>query len=106
MAGVVWPLLLAGVLEQSGWRTVYLILAVAIVGLSIQLPGGPVQAGTFQVGTGVALSLFLAPEAVEGAGSTFAAVMYLLQFVGAAVMALPGLLLLGSRPDSPGASTA
>ena len=72
---------------------------VAIVGLSIQLPGGPAQAGTFQVGTGVALGLFLEPAAVEGPGSTFAAVMYLLQFVGAAVVALPGLWLLArGRP--------
>jgi hypothetical protein len=80
---------------------------VAIVGLSIQLPGGPVQAGTFQVGTGVALSLFLDPSVVEGAGSVFAAVMYLLQFVGAAVLALPGLLLLGAsrRPPPPERST-
>lgn len=67
---------------------------VAIVGLSIQLPGGPAQAGTFQVGTGVALGLFLDPATVEGPGSTFAAVMYLLQFVGAAIVALPGLALL------------
>ena len=67
---------------------------VAIVGLSIQLPGGPAQAGTFQVGTGVALGLFLDPAAVEGPGSTFAAVMYLLQFVGAGIVALPGVALL------------
>jgi hypothetical protein len=67
---------------------------VAIVGLSIQLPGGPAQAGTFQVGTGVALGLFLDPATVEGPGSTFAAVMYLLQFVGAGIVALPGIWLL------------
>jgi hypothetical protein len=67
---------------------------VAIVGLSIQLPGGPAQAGTFQVGTGVALALFLDPATVAGPGSTFAAVMYLLQFVGAGIVALPGIWLL------------
>ena len=76
---------------------------VAIVGLSIQLPGGPAQAGTFQVGTGVALGLFLDPATVEGPGSTFAAVMYLLQFVGAGVVALPGIWLLAraKRSGSP-----
>jgi uncharacterized protein (TIRG00374 family) len=76
---------------------------VAIVGLSIQLPGGPAQAGTFQVGTGVALGLFLDPATVEGPGSSFAAVMYLLQFVGAGVVALPGIWLLAraKRPGSP-----
>jgi hypothetical protein len=76
---------------------------VAIVGLSIQLPGGPAQAGTFQVGTSVALGLFLDPATVEGPGSTFAAVMYLLQFIGAAVVALPGLWLLArTRPTEKG----
>ena len=69
---------------------------VAIVGLSIQLPGGPAQAGTFQMGTSLGLSLFLAPDVVAAAGSTFAAVMYLLQFFGAAVLALPGLYLMAA----------
>lgn len=73
---------------------------VAIVGLSIQLPGGPAQAGTFQVGTGISLSLFLEPAAVSGPGSTFAAVMYLLQFFGAAAVALPGLYLMASATRS------
>lgn len=70
---------------------------VAIVGLSIQLPGGPAQAGTFQVGTGLALGLFLTPSQLLGPGSSFAAVMYVLQFVGAALVALPGLWLLRRR---------
>ncbi|MCX4243837.1 lysylphosphatidylglycerol synthase transmembrane domain-containing protein [Paraliomyxa miuraensis] len=67
---------------------------VAIVGLSIQLPGGPAQAGTFQIGASVALGLFLTPEQLQGPGSAFAAVMYVLQFVGAAMLAVPGLWLL------------
>lgn len=70
---------------------------VAIVGLSIQLPGGPAQAGTFQVGTGLALGLFLTESQLLGPGSSFAAVMYVLQFVGAAVVALPGIWLLRRR---------
>jgi hypothetical protein len=67
---------------------------VAIVGLSIQLPGGPAQAGTFQVGAALALGLFLDEAALAGPGSSFAAVMYVLQFVAAALMALPGLWLM------------
>lgn len=67
---------------------------VAIIGLSIQLPGGPAQAGTFQVGAALALGLFLSEEGVAGPGSTFAALMYLLQFAGAALVALPGAVLM------------
>ena len=67
---------------------------VALVGLSIQLPGGPAQAGIYQFGSGVALSLFFSDAIVRDAGSAFTAIMYVLQFVGTAAMALPGLLLL------------
>ena len=67
---------------------------VAIIGLSIQLPGGPAQTGTFQVGAGLALGLFLPDTAMGGAGSTFAVLMYLLQLLGAAVFAIPGLWLM------------
>ena len=70
---------------------------VAIVGLSIQLPGGPAQAGTFQVGAALALGLFLEPGLVAGPGSTFTAVMYVLQLVAAGLAALPGLWLLRPR---------
>lgn len=71
---------------------------VAIVGLSIQLPGGPAQAGTFQIGASLALGLFLDEAELLGPGSTFAAAMYAMQLVGAAMMALPGLWLL-RRPQ-------
>lgn len=67
---------------------------VAIVGLSIQLPGGPAQAGTFQIGASLALGLFLGEAELQGPGSTFAAAMYAMQLVGAAMVALPGLWLL------------
>lgn len=67
---------------------------VAIVGLSIQLPGGPAQAGTFQIGASLALGLFLGEAELLGPGSTFAAAMYAMQLVGAAMVALPGLWLL------------
>lgn len=72
---------------------------VAIVGLSIQLPGGPAQAGTFQIGASLALGLFLTEAQLQGPGSTFAAAMYAMQFVGAAMVALPGLWLL-RRPGA------
>ena len=39
-----------------GWEAAAL---VATIGLSIQLPGGPAQAGSFQVGAIAGLSLFL-----------------------------------------------
>lgn len=83
-----------------GWPEAAAI--VALVGLSIQLPGGPAQAGIYQFGSGVALSLFLPDAVVRDAGSAFTAVMYVLQFVGTAAMALPGLLLLArTRPAPP-----
>jgi len=37
LAGAVWPMLLAGVLEDSGWRTVNLILAVTVAGTLLPL---------------------------------------------------------------------
>ncbi|MBL4684242.1 MAG: flippase-like domain-containing protein, partial [Nannocystaceae bacterium] len=67
---------------------------VAIIGLSIQLPGGPGQTGTFQIGAAAALGLFLTDAQVAGPGSSFAVVMYLLQFVGAGLMAIPGAWLV------------
>jgi hypothetical protein len=70
---------------------------VAIIGLSIQLPGGPAQAGVFQVGASVALALFLDETALAGPGSTFVALMYVLQLLGAVVMAVPGAALLWRR---------
>lgn len=70
---------------------------VGIVGLSIQLPGGPAQVGSFQVGSVTALTL-LVPEAdLQGPGSSFVAVSFLLGLLGAAVLAVPGAWLL-ARP--------
>jgi hypothetical protein len=69
---------------------------VAIIGLSIQLPGGPAQAGTFQLGATLALSLFVSDATIAGAGSTFTAVMYLLQFFGALALAIPGVALMAA----------
>jgi uncharacterized membrane protein YbhN (UPF0104 family) len=74
---------------------------VAIVGLAIQLPGGPAQAGSFQFGMAAALGLLTAPAQAGGA-SSFAALMYLLQLAGACALALPGAWLLArARADAP-----
>lgn len=59
---------------------------VAMIGLSIQLPGGPAMAGSFQLGAAAGLSLFFAPEIVEGPGSTFTALLYVLHVAGAALL--------------------
>lgn len=67
---------------------------VAIIGLSIQLPGGPAQAGTFQVGAAAALSLLCDAESYARGGASFVATMFALQLVGAVVMAVPGAWLL------------
>lgn len=66
---------------------------VAIVGLAIQLPGGPAQAGSFQLGVAAALGLLTTPEQTDAA-SSFAALMYLLSIGGAWMLALPGTWLL------------
>lgn len=67
---------------------------VAIVGLSIQLPGGPAQLGSFQVGMATGLGLYLDATALAGPGASFAAAMYLTTVGGAALAAIPGLALL------------
>jgi hypothetical protein len=66
---------------------------VAIVGLGIQLPGGPAQAGSFQFGMAVALGMLTTADETAAA-SSFAALMYLLQLLGALVLAVPGMILL------------
>jgi uncharacterized membrane protein YbhN (UPF0104 family) len=71
---------------------------VAMIGLSIQLPGGPAMAGSFQLGAAAGLSLFFTPEVVAGAGSTFTALLYLLHIGGAALLfPLGGLLIRSDR---------
>jgi uncharacterized membrane protein YbhN (UPF0104 family) len=75
---------------------------VAIVGLAIQLPGGPAQAGSFQLGMAAALGLLTA-SAEHDAASSFAALMYLLQLGGACALALPGMWLLARARGPEGA---
>jgi hypothetical protein len=82
---------------------------VAIVGLSIQLPGGPAQTGTFHVGAGAAVSLFVDPLAHGDAVGSFVALMFAVQLGGAIAMSLPGAALLAAgrrRAAVPGAETS
>ncbi|MBX7080535.1 MAG: flippase-like domain-containing protein [Nannocystaceae bacterium] len=80
---------------------------VAIIGLSIQLPGGPAQTGTFQVGAAAALSLFFELEQIGGPAHGFVASMFALPLLGAAVMAVPGAVLLArARAAAPGNADA
>lgn len=74
---------------------------VAIVGLSIQLPGGPAQLGSFQLGMTGALLLYVDMDTAEtlSAAAAFSAGMYLLQLVGALLFAAPGAWLL--RRETP-----
>jgi MFS family permease len=37
LSGAIWPILLAGVLQESGWRTVYLVMATVTMGVVIPL---------------------------------------------------------------------
>ena len=67
---------------------------VGVVGLSIQLPGGPAQVGSYQVGSVLALGLFIPAADLAGPGSCFVAVSFLLGLVGAGILALPGAWLL------------
>ena len=73
---------------------------VGVVGLSIQLPGGPAQVGSYQVGSLTALALLVAPDDLRGPGSSFVAISYLLGLLGALVLALPGALLLARAARS------
>ena len=63
---------------------------------SIQLPGGPAQLGSFQLGVALALGLYLDPGAHPGAVS-FSVAMYTLQLAGVAMFAAPGAWLLARK---------
>lgn len=76
-------------------------VVVAVIGLAIQLPGAPGQVGSFQAGAAGALKLFVAPGLLAGPGSVFAALMYLLQLIGTAAIAMIGTGLWLWRPKGP-----
>jgi uncharacterized membrane protein YbhN (UPF0104 family) len=68
-------------------------VVVSVVGLSIQLPGGPAQLGSFQLGVALALGLYLDPATHPGAVS-FGVALYTLELAGAAIFSLPGAWLM------------
>ncbi len=65
---------------------------VGLVGLSIQLPGGPAQVGTFQAG--VLASLWLLQLDKQPGAAAFGPAMYGITVVGTLAMALVGALWL------------
>lgn len=77
------------------------VLVVAVVGLSLQLPSGPAQVGSFQLGMAWAVSLLVGVPGASTGQDTFAALMYALSLGGAAVMAAVGAILLRTARDSP-----
>lgn len=110
---VLWSLIYWGLTVAQLWLVLHACglalgfaeaaAVVAIVGLAIQLPGGPAQAGSFQFGMAAALGLLTAPSQ-QDAASSFAALMYLLQLGGACALALPGMWLLArARSQEPAA---
>jgi uncharacterized membrane protein YbhN (UPF0104 family) len=95
-----WVMLLACGLESTPAEAA---AVVAIIGLAIQLPGGPAQVGSFQLGGALALGLFSGSAA---GGATFVALMYLLQLAGGAVATLPGMWLLNRARRHPPSESA
>ncbi|MGB1698368.1 MAG: hypothetical protein ACPHRO_00345, partial [Nannocystaceae bacterium] len=85
---------------------VHAVLVVAVVGLSLQLPAGPAQLGSFQLGMAGYVALLGSVTGIASGGASFAAIMYLLSLVGALVMAaLGGWLLRPARdPQHPTAA--
>lgn len=77
------------------------VLVVAVVGLSLQLPAGPAQLGSFQLGMAGSVALLGAVPGVAAGGASFAAIMYLLSLFGAVAMALVGAGLLRPARDQP-----
>lgn len=72
LSGAIWPLVLAGVLQDSGWRTVYLVLAAAtimvVIPLALTLQRGvpeEVQAAAQQASTLNVRSSGLSPRALQ-----------------------------------------
>jgi uncharacterized membrane protein YbhN (UPF0104 family) len=71
------------------------VLAVlAVLNLTLLVPGPPAHVGTFQLGVAAGLGLFLAPEVVRDAGSTYAFLLYTCQLAVIAVLGLAASLRL------------
>lgn len=79
-------------------------LVVAVVGLSLQLPGGPAQMGSFQLGMVWGVSLMGSLPGVDAGRDSFAALMYLLSLGGATALAVVGWAMLRSARRGAGGS--
>jgi uncharacterized membrane protein YbhN (UPF0104 family) len=88
------------------------VLAVlAVLNLTLLVPGPPAHVGTFQLGVAAGLGLFLAPDVLRERGSTYAFFLYTCQLAVIAVLgALASVRLrlgwraalsLGPRPGPP-----
>jgi hypothetical protein len=74
-------------------------VVVAAVGLAIQLPGGPAQVGSFQLGMVLSLGLVAGDHPEEAAMFGFS--MYTLQLAGGALGAAVGAWLLARAARLP-----
>ena len=81
-------------------------LVVAVVGLSLQLPGGPAQMGSFQLGMVWGVSLMGTLPGVDAGRDSFAALMYLLSLGGATALAVVGWAMLRSARRGGGGPSA
>lgn len=70
------------------------VAALAVLNLTLLVPGPPAHVGTFQLGVAAGLSLFLAPELVRARGSAFAFYLYTCQLAVIAALGLYGSLRL------------
>lgn len=95
-----WVMAQAFALSLSIWDAA---AVVAFVALSIQLPAGPGQVGSYQLGAWAALehvgAVGSAPSLSAEALVSFVTAMWLMQLLGAAAMALVGWYFLPARDD-------
>ncbi len=79
------------------------VAVLAVLNLTLLVPGPPAHVGTFQLGVATGLGLFLAPDVVRERGSTFAFFLYTCQLAVIAVLgALASVRLrLGWRAGLP-----
>lgn len=72
------------------------VLAVlAVLNLTLLVPGPPAQVGTFHLGVAAGLALFLAPDVVRQQGSTYTFFLYTCQLAVIAALGLAAGLRLG-----------
>ncbi|HEY8380039.1 MAG TPA: lysylphosphatidylglycerol synthase transmembrane domain-containing protein [Nannocystis sp.] len=72
------------------------VLAVlAVLNLTLLVPGPPAHVGTFQLGVAAGLALFLPPDLVRDRGSTYTFFLYTCQLAVIAALGLAAALRLG-----------